>query len=76
MLTVMQYALQLYGVNQNGGTAKDDESDDEGGDIESEIQKEIEGIRKPTTDPLFRPAKIDTPCCKLSGECATVRVGC
>lgn len=66
----MQYALQMYGVDQSGGTVKDEESDDEGGDIESEIQKEIEGIRKPTTDPLFRTAKIDTACCKLRPDYA------
>ena len=63
--------MQLYGVDQNGGAAKDEDSDDEGGDIESEIQKEIEGIRKPNRDPLFRPAKIDTACCKLEDNRAT-----
>jgi tRNA acetyltransferase TAN1 len=69
----MQYALQLYGADQNGGTTKGEETDDENGDIESEIQKEIEGIRKPNADPLFKTAKIDTPCCKMWLDCT---IGC
>lgn len=61
----MQYASQMYEENQRDGTAEDEESDKGGGDIESEIQKEIEGIRKPETEPLFRSAKLDTNCRKL-----------
>ncbi|KAF2685673.1 hypothetical protein K458DRAFT_416895 [Lentithecium fluviatile CBS 122367] len=57
-----EYASQLYELNQTGGSAEDGNSDNEEGDIESEIKKEIEGIRKPTVDPLFRSAKVDTEC--------------
>ncbi|KAK8203896.1 THUMP domain-containing protein [Phyllosticta capitalensis] len=62
--TFDQYCKKLYGVNGDGTTeGSGDASDEEdGGDIEAEIKKEIEGIRKPTKEPLFRSVRIETDC--------------
>ncbi|KAK7558206.1 hypothetical protein BKA81DRAFT_370217 [Phyllosticta paracitricarpa] len=68
--TFDQYCKKLYGVGGDGSTEEegggdgDDDDDDakDAGDIEAEIKKEIEGIRKPTREPLFRNVRIDTDC--------------
>lgn len=54
----------MYEVDQTDGTAEDGDSDPDEGDIEDDIQKELDGIRKPTTKPLFTSVKLDTQCCK------------
>ena len=58
----------MYGANQADGTAEDGDSDDVQGDIEAEIKKELDGIRKPTTKPLFASVKLDTQCCKMNSH--------
>jgi len=55
----------MYELNQADGTAEDGESDEDQGDIETEIAKELDGIRKPTSKPLFTSVKLDTQCCKF-----------
>lgn len=58
----------MYEVNQADGTAEDEDSDEDEADIEADIQKELEGIRKPTTKPLFTSVKLDTQCCKFESH--------
>ncbi|KAK8155546.1 hypothetical protein BC567DRAFT_38674 [Phyllosticta citribraziliensis] len=66
--TFDQYCKKLYGVSgdgtaeEGGDGSGDDDDDEKEGDIEAEIKKEIEGIRKPTQEPLFRNVRIDTDC--------------
>ena len=60
----MQYASKMYGLSRADGAAEDGDSDEDQGDIEAEIQREIDGIRKPTSKPLFTSVKLDTQCCK------------
>lgn len=57
-----EHATALYGTSEANLMAEDDASDSDGGDIEDEIKKEIAGIRKPTTKPLFSSVKLDTQC--------------
>ncbi|PVH97713.1 THUMP domain-containing protein [Periconia macrospinosa] len=57
-----EYASQLYEEDQISETAETQDSDEESGDIENEIKKEIEGIRKPATDPLFKSVHLSTAC--------------
>jgi tRNA acetyltransferase TAN1 len=68
LLTRNQYLSKMYEVNRVDGTAEDGESDSEEGDIEADIQKELEGIRKPTTKPLFTSVKLDTQCCEFDSH--------
>lgn len=52
----------MYASSENGisssGAAKDALDDDVG----AEIEKELQGLRKPQTEPLFSSIKLDTPC--------------
>lgn len=59
-----QYASQLYEKDQINGTAETQDSDEESGDIENAINKEIESIRKPDTEPLFKSVHLNTACCE------------
>lgn len=65
VLTIVQYATQLYPDAQPAEEPEGEESDV---DIESEIKKEVEGIRKPTVEPLFRNIKLSGTCCKRHGN--------
>lgn len=60
----MQYAGQLYPETQIA-EAEGDESGASDVDIESEIKKEVEGIRKPTVEPLFKNVKLGGQCRKF-----------
>lgn len=64
-----QYAAQLYGAGQPDEAAEHGDADEEEVDIEAEIKKELEGIRKPTTKPLFASVKMNTQCCKPRSHC-------
>lgn len=57
----MQYAERLYGT---GVAALDDGEKKENhyGDIEGEIRKEIDGLQKPASAPLFMHVKLDIQC--------------
>jgi tRNA acetyltransferase TAN1 len=68
LLTRNQYLPKMYEVNRADGTAEDGDSNSEEGDIEADIQKELDGIRKPTTKPLFTSVKLDTQCCKFDSH--------
>ncbi|KAJ4291093.1 hypothetical protein N0V90_010291 [Kalmusia sp. IMI 367209] len=57
-----KYASQLYEDNPATQAAEGEQSGASDGDIESEIQREIEGIRKPSIEPLFKNVR-------LSGNC-------
>ncbi|KAH7138049.1 hypothetical protein B0J11DRAFT_3377 [Dendryphion nanum] len=57
-----EYASKLYGVAAPDGTADEPDSDEDGGDIEAEIKKEIDGIRKPVGESLFKSVRLDTQC--------------
>ncbi|KAF2200943.1 hypothetical protein GQ43DRAFT_432039 [Delitschia confertaspora ATCC 74209] len=57
-----QYASNLYGVTGADGAAEGGESDDEDPDIEAEIKKELSGISKPSSEPLFTSVKLETAC--------------
>ncbi|RDI84118.1 hypothetical protein Vi05172_g5957 [Venturia inaequalis] len=54
-----EYADRMY-VSENGisDAAKDASEDDVG----AEIEKELQGLKKPQTEPLFSSIKLDTPC--------------
>jgi len=58
----------MYEVNQADKTAEVGDSDSDEADIEADIQKELDGIRKPTTKPLFTSVKLDTQCCKFKSH--------
>lgn len=64
MLTTAQYAAQLYPETQ---PAEGDSSEASDVDIEDEIKKEVEEIRRPSTEPLFRNIKLSGSCCKPHG---------
>ncbi|KAJ4348337.1 uncharacterized protein N0V89_009711 [Didymosphaeria variabile] len=57
-----KYASQLYKDASTAEAAEGEESGASDVDIESEIKKEVEGIRKPKVEPLFKNVK-------LSGQC-------
>ena len=65
MLRGTQYASQLYEDDPATKTAAWGQSEATDGDIESEIQKEIEGIRKPSVEPLFKNVRLSGNCCEL-----------
>jgi len=66
----MQYALQLYGEDQAVGAAEHEGSEGSDVDIEDEIKKEIEGIKKPKADPLFKNVRLTGTCSKLQSTIA------
>jgi hypothetical protein len=55
----------LYGDTQAAEAAEDEDSGASDVDIENEIKKEVEGIRKPKVEPLFKNVKLPGQCCKL-----------
>ncbi|GAB7356982.1 hypothetical protein MBLNU459_g7819t1 [Dothideomycetes sp. NU459] len=55
------YAEELYGDQLHDAEEKDD-SDGGEVNIEEEIQAELEGIKKPQTEPLFIPIRLDVQC--------------
>ncbi|KAF9731487.1 hypothetical protein PMIN06_000406 [Paraphaeosphaeria minitans] len=57
-----KYASQLYGDTQEAEAAEGENSGASDVDIESEIKKEVEGIRKPNVDPLFKNIKLPGQC--------------
>lgn len=73
MLIGVQYASQLYGDTQTAEAAEGEDSGASDVDIESEIKKEVEGIRKPKVEPLFKNIKLPGQCCKLYQSRSSVR---
>ena len=72
-LSLLQYAERLYSTQEcgNGQDLKSgvEEGEEEGGlvqdaeiDIAADIKKEIQVMKKPTTQPLFLPVRIDIKC--------------
>ncbi|KAF1977188.1 hypothetical protein BU23DRAFT_578266 [Bimuria novae-zelandiae CBS 107.79] len=57
-----KYALQLYPDAQTIEAAEGEDSGASDVDIESEIKKEVDGIRKPSVEPLFRNVKLSGAC--------------
>ncbi|GAB7356983.1 hypothetical protein MBLNU459_g7819t2 [Dothideomycetes sp. NU459] len=62
------YAEELYGDQLHDAEEKDD-SDGGEVNIEEEIQAELEGIKKPQTEPLFIPIRLDVQCAKTYQVC-------
>ncbi|KAF2459397.1 hypothetical protein BDY21DRAFT_338138 [Lineolata rhizophorae] len=63
------FAEKLYGVGHgalgagDGASASaDDTADREAEDIEASIRREVQSIKKPTEEPLFRPVKLSVDC--------------
>ncbi len=51
-------------MDDEGANEADDDDDNDAEDIEAEIKREVEAIRKPKKDALFRAIKIDVQCGK------------
>ncbi|KAF2658112.1 THUMP domain-containing protein [Lophiostoma macrostomum CBS 122681] len=57
-----EYAAKLYGIGQSEVAADDGDSGDDAGDIEAEIKKEVDDIRRPSSEPPFTSVRLDTQC--------------
>ncbi|OAF99751.1 uncharacterized protein CC84DRAFT_1210046 [Paraphaeosphaeria sporulosa] len=57
-----KYASQLYDSTLEAEAAEGEDSEASDVDIESEIKKEVEGIRKPKVEPLFKNIKLPGQC--------------
>jgi hypothetical protein len=63
-MLIFQYAQRLFGTTEASG-----EEGTKDGDVEAEIEKELKGIRRPESEPLFVSIKLDTPCGEWDHRC-------
>lgn len=61
-----QYAERMYASKNGIPDAAKDASED---DVGAEIEKELQGLKKPQTEPLFLSIKLDTPCRQSCSIC-------
>ncbi|MCJ1411685.1 hypothetical protein MMC19_005777 [Ptychographa xylographoides] len=55
-----EYSEKIYGLGLNGET--EETGDDGNADIEADIRDEIDGLKSPSSEPLFQPVRIDVRC--------------
>lgn len=64
-----KYAEDLYSdqlAAEKTAAGEDEDDDDEKMDLEASIKAEVEGIKRPSREPLFVPVKLDVQCGELN----------